>query len=102
MTDDRKTLHSSHRRQLLQAMGAATGLAMVPELSWAQPGGELTVTNWGGDWNDRTVKFIEAPLVESKGIKIVRALNLEPERKAKLLAEKNLPRDTIDIITDCP
>ena len=59
--------------------------------------GELVIANWGGDWNDRCVRFIEAPLVESKGIKIVRALNLEPERKAKLLAEKNLPRGTLSL-----
>ena len=93
---DRKSLLSAERRHLLQAAGAAAGLALAPRLGWSQSG-ELTVTNWGGDWNDRTVRFIEAPLVESKGIKIVRALNLEPERKAKLLAERNLPRGTIDI-----
>ena len=84
------------RRDLLLGAGAATALSMIGMPAHAQSG-ELVVTNWGGDWNDRTVKFIEAPLVESKGIKIVRLLNLEPERKTKLLAERNLPRGTIDI-----
>ena len=93
---DRNAPISARRRQLLQAAGASAGLAMLPGFALAQSG-ELVVTNWGGDWNDRTVKFVEAPLVESRGIKIVRALNLEPERKAKLLAERNLPRGTIDV-----
>ncbi len=85
-----------NRRKLLVGGGAALGLSMTGLPSFAQSG-ELVVTNWGGDWNDRTVKFIEAPLVESKGIKIVRSLNLEPERKTKLLAERNLPRGSIDV-----
>jgi putative spermidine/putrescine transport system substrate-binding protein len=96
MSDDILKTVSATRRRLLQAAGGAAALAAVPRLGWAQSG-ELTVTNWGGDWNDRTVRFVEAPLVESKGIKIVRALNLEPERKSKLLAERNLPRGTLDI-----
>lgn len=91
-----ENLNSSMRRRLLQAAGGAAALASLPRLGYAQSG-ELTVTNWGGDWNDRTVRFIETPLVESRGIKIVRALNLEPERKSKLLAERNLPRGTLDI-----
>lgn len=84
------------RRDLLQIAGATTTLAVAGRSVWAQSG-ELVVSNWGGDWNDRTVRFIEAPLVESKGIKIVRALNLEPERKTKLLAERALPRGSIDV-----
>ena len=75
------------RRDLLLGAGAATALSMIGMPARAQSG-ELVVTNWGGDWNDRTVKFIEEPLVESKGIKIVRMLNLEPERKTKLLEMK--------------
>ena len=55
---------------------------------WAAGSG---VYQWDGS------AFVEAPLVESKGIKIVRTLNLEPERKTKLLAERNLPRGTIDV-----
>jgi len=97
MTDhSKKSPLFQQRRTVIKAAGAAAGLAVAPRFAAAQSG-ELSVTNWGGDWNDRTVKFVEAPLVESKGIKIVRSLNLEPERKAKLLAERNLPRGTIDV-----
>lgn len=93
---DRDTLTSKKRRDILAMGCAAAGLSLVGAPARAQSG-ELSVANWGGDWNDRTVKFVEAPLVESKGIKIVRTLNLEPERKTKLLAERNLPRGTIDV-----
>ncbi|MBV9065106.1 MAG: extracellular solute-binding protein [Methylobacteriaceae bacterium] len=61
-------------------------------------GGILVVSNWGGDWNDRTVRFVEQPLVEAKGIKIVRDLGMEPERKAKLVAERQLRRGSVDVI----
>ena len=84
------------RRELLALGGAAAGLSLWSGPAAAQSG-ELVVSNWGGDWNDRTVRAIEAPLVESRGIKVVRVLNLEPERKAKLLAERNLPRGSIDV-----
>lgn len=89
---------NSDRRRFLQGAGLAAGaLAMgrVPHALAA--GGTVVVANWGGDWNDRTVQHIEAPIVEKAGIKIVRDLGQAPERKTKLMAEKNLPRGTIDI-----
>lgn len=58
---------------------------------------QIVISNWGGDWNDRTVKFIEVPLLEQKGWKIVRDLNTAPQRRTKILAEKNLPRGTLDV-----
>ena len=97
MVDTRdSSLLLPQRRQLVLGGGAAAALSVLGSGAHAQSG-ELVIANWGGDWNDRCVKFIESPLVESKGIKIVRALNLEPERKAKLLAEKNLPRGTLSL-----
>jgi len=85
------------RRAVLMGLGAAG-------LSLAAPGGAfaqektLIVSNWGGDWNERTRKFVEIPLVESQGIKIVHDLGMEPERKAKLLAERRLRRGTVDVV----
>ncbi|KAB1073499.1 ABC transporter substrate-binding protein [Methylobacterium planeticum] len=60
--------------------------------------GTVVVSNWGGDWNQRTVRFVETPLVESQGLTVVRDLGMEPERKAKLLAERRLRRGSIDVI----
>ena len=84
------------RRKVVFGAGASLGLSMLARPVAAQSG-ELVIANWGGDWNDRCMRFIETPLVESKGVKIVRALNLEPERKTKLLAERNLPRGTLSL-----
>lgn len=85
------------RRAVLGALGAGAAVLATPRLVRAQEG-TLVVSNWGGDWNERTIRFVEAPLVESRGIKIVRDLGMEPERKAKLIAEKRLKRGTIDVI----
>lgn len=87
------------RRQFLEAgLAAAAAAGMAGARSaFAQESKRLVVTNWGGDWNDRTVKFIEQPLLEEKGWQIVRDLNEQPQRKTKLLAERRLPRGTVDV-----
>ncbi|MGA7803614.1 ABC transporter substrate-binding protein [Bradyrhizobium sp.] len=87
-----------NRRRFLAAAGAGSILALSGVQVRAEPGGQLVVSNWGGDWNDRTMKLMEQPLVEAKGIHIVRDLGMEPERKSKLLAEQRLPRGTVDVI----
>jgi putative spermidine/putrescine transport system substrate-binding protein len=73
------------------AGGLATGSLQAQEAK------EVVIANWGGDWNTRTVKFIEEPLLESKGVKILRDLDGEPERRTKLLAEMRLPRGRLDV-----
>ncbi|MFG1412272.1 extracellular solute-binding protein [Xanthobacter sp. VTT E-85241] len=98
MTKTFETLLSSpSRRAVLAGLGAGAVALAAPRISRAAEG-TLVVSNWGGDWNERTIKFVEAPLVESQGIKIVRDLGMEPERKAKLIAEKRLKRGSIDVI----
>lgn len=85
------------RRQLM--IGAAGSLAALGFSRHANAqAGQIVVSNWGGDWNDRTQRLMEKPLVESKGIRIVHDLGLEPERKAKMLAERKLPRGTTDVV----
>ena len=85
-----------NRRGLL--VGAASALALLPLARTAlAQSGQIVVSNWGGDWNDRTNRLMEKPLVESRGIRIIHDLGLEPERKAKMLAERRLPRRTVDV-----
>ncbi len=82
----------------LTRRGALAGsVATLLAARTARAAGTLVVANWGGDWNDRTVKFVEAPLVEAKGYRIERMLTLEPERKTKLVAESRFHRGTIDV-----
>ncbi len=87
-----------NRRQLMIGASAGGLLALAGRAARAEPGGQIVVSNWGGDWNDRTVRLMEQPLVESRGIHIVRDLAMETERKSKLLAEQKLPRGTVDVI----
>ncbi|MEO5693800.1 MAG: hypothetical protein ABIQ72_11790, partial [Usitatibacter sp.] len=79
------------RRQFIGAGAALAAASTLSGRAFAQ-NKQIVISNWGGDWSDRTVKFIEAPLLESKGWKIVRDLNTAPQRRTKLVAEKNLPR----------
>jgi putative spermidine/putrescine transport system substrate-binding protein len=85
------------RRQFIGAGLAVAGTGMIGMRAAFAQQKQLVVTNWGGDWNDRTVKYVETPLLEEKGWKIVRDLNEQPQRKTKLLAERRLPRGTVDV-----
>lgn len=90
--------HAS-RRNVLKGLGAAMAATAfgMPGVSFAA-NGTIVVSNWGGDWGERTKKFVEVPLVESQGYNIIRDQGMEPERKAKLLAERKLRRSSIDVI----
>lgn len=98
---DRRSLSPISRRQLIQGLGAGVGTAALAGfggLAQAQAmTGELTVSNWGGDWNSNVVKSLEEPELEAKGMRIRRDLASAPARKTKILAERNLPRGTIDV-----
>jgi len=85
----------SRRGFLHTTVGASLAAGVAPVR--AQPGGELVVANWGGDWNGNVVKSLEAPLLEAKGLTLRRDLASAPARKAKMLAERNLPRGTVDV-----
>ncbi|MCF8209882.1 MAG: extracellular solute-binding protein [Rhodoferax sp.] len=91
---------SPARRHFIQAAaGASAGLvaAASPLTSFGQTQGELVVSNWGGDWNSNVMKAMETPALENNGITVRRDLAAAPARKSKLLAERNLPRGSVDI-----
>lgn len=87
----------SRRGTLGLLLGGVAAAAIAPRRGWAA-GGTIVVSNWGGDWNDRTVRYVEKPLLEDKGFSIVRDLGTEPERKAKLISEKRIRRASADVI----
>ena len=86
------------RRRIIQGLLAGTAMVAMAPGRGSAAGGQVVVSNWGGDWNDRTVRFVEKPLLEDKGFGVVRDLGMEPERKAKLLAEKRIRRSSADVI----
>lgn len=86
------------RRRLLGLLLAGAAVpAILPRRGYAADG-TVVVSNWGGDWNDRTIRFVEKPLLEDQGFTVVRDLGMEPERKAKLLSEKRIRRASADVI----
>ena len=85
------------RRQFIESGLAVAGAGLFGAPHALAQSKQIVISNWGGDWNDRTVKYIEAPLLEQKGFKIVRDLNTSPQRRTKIVAEKNLPRGSLDL-----
>jgi putative spermidine/putrescine transport system substrate-binding protein len=85
------------RRDLLKGAGAAalaTGLGM-PAL--AQAGGRVVVGTWGGDYARLLTKNIEDPFLKPKGMEVVQDQAGDAPRRAKMVAERRLPRGTVDI-----
>ncbi len=85
------------RRTVLAGSAAFTAVGVMGTPALAQDKGEIVIANWGGDWNDRTVKFFEAPIVEKAGYKIVRDLGAIDQRRTKLLAARRLPKAAFDV-----
>jgi putative spermidine/putrescine transport system substrate-binding protein len=77
------------------------GLALTPALS-AIPGfahaaeSNVVVGTWGGDYENLLQKFIE-PMVAKDGIKVIYETGNAPARKAKLKAERNSRRGSMDV-----
>lgn len=86
------------RRQLLTGAATMVATGLVGSPLAAQPKGQIIVANWGGDWNDRTVRFFEQPIVEKAGYSVVRDLAATDQRRTKLLASKRLPKAAFDVV----
>lgn len=85
------------RRDLLKAAGAAALLPALGSAAHAQSGGRVVVGTWGGDYARLLTKNIEEPLLKPKGIEVVQDQASDAPRRAKMVAEKRLPRGTADI-----
>lgn len=77
--------------------GTSGAIALMSGMRTAQAAGQVIVANWGGDWNDRTVQFFEAPIVEKAGFTIVRDLDGVDQRRTKIIASRRLPRAPMDV-----
>ena len=98
MPNEYKTQSVLSRRRMMQALLAGAAVpAFLPARAHAQDQA-VVVSNWGGDWNERTMRHVERPLLEDRGFRITRDLAMEPERKAKLLGEKRIRRASADVI----
>jgi putative spermidine/putrescine transport system substrate-binding protein len=85
------------RRGFLHAT-ALTGVATAIGPSSAKAaGGKVVVGTWGGDYQNLIQKNISAPLLQPQGIEVIYDTGNDSPRKTKMMAEKMLPRGTMDI-----
>ncbi len=85
------------RRELLKGTGAAALAAAAGTPAFAQSGGRVVVGTWGGDYARLLTKNIEDPILKPKGLEVVQDQAGDAPRRAKMVAEKRLPRGTVDI-----
>ncbi|HEV2510604.1 ABC transporter substrate-binding protein [Bosea sp. (in: a-proteobacteria)] len=89
------------RRDVLKGLAAGAGAAVaMPALggrAQAQSGGKVVVGTWGGDYARLLTKNIEDPLLKPKGLEVVQDQAGDAPRRAKMVAERRLPRGTVDI-----
>ena len=87
------------RRRLMQGAGglvAASALSS-PWVARAQGKGRVVVGTWGGDYARLLNKNIEEPYLKPAGWEVVQDQAGDPERRAKMAAERRLPRGTSDV-----
>ena len=84
------------RRRALAALGGTAAAALLPGAAKAQAA-KVIVGTWGGDYARLLTKNIEDPILKGKGIEVVQDQASDAPRRAKLLAERRLPRGTTDI-----
>lgn len=86
---------SPTRRQAL--MGAAAAGLAAPLAAQAQARGRIVVGTWGGDYARLLRKNIEEPILRPQGWEVVQDQASDAPRRAKMVAERRLPRGTVDI-----
>ncbi|GHG98102.1 ABC transporter substrate-binding protein [Pseudodonghicola xiamenensis] len=92
------THYTLSRRALVAGMAGGAAALMLPGRQARAAGGEIVVSNWGGDWNDRTQRLMEKPLLEDRGFVLSHDLGMEADRKAKLMTEKRIRRASVDVV----
>ena len=88
---------SFDRRDLLKGAGAAALATATGMPAFAQSGGRVVVGTWGGDYARLLTKNVEDPILKPKGIEVVQDQAGDAPRRAKMVAERRLPRGTVDI-----
>lgn len=87
------------RRRLMQGAGGlvAASTLSTPWIARAQSRGRIVVGTWGGDYARLLDKNIDEPILRPAGWEVVQDQAGDPERRAKMAAERRLPRGTSDV-----
>lgn len=76
---------------------ASASLLMPAQSAFAQAAGRVAVGTWGGDYAKFLSDYIDTPFMIPQGYEIVQDQAGDPERRAKMVAERRLPRGSIDV-----
>jgi putative spermidine/putrescine transport system substrate-binding protein len=87
----------SRRAVLAGAAALATPVLIRSLGALAQENKKIVVGTWGGDYANLLHKNIEMPFLEPKGWEVVQDTQSDAPRRAKMVAEKRLPRGTSDV-----
>ncbi|MCX7326447.1 MAG: extracellular solute-binding protein [Hyphomicrobiales bacterium] len=89
------------RRTTLKGLGLTAAGALLPAAgsseAAAQAAGRVVVGTWGGDYARLLSKNVEEPFLKTKGFEVVQDQASDAPRRAKMVAERRLPRGTTDI-----
>jgi len=92
-------VHRLTRRRFNAALGASVALGGVGfPRAYADASGPVVVGTWGGDYQNLLQKNIAEPLLAPKGIEVIYDTANDTVRKTKLMAEKRLPRGSMDVV----
>ncbi len=84
------------RRATLAGAAFAAAAAGLPGLGRAQ-GRQVVVGTWGGDYGELLRQNIDLPLVQPQGIEVLQDVAVADPRKAKMLAERQARRGSLDV-----
>jgi putative spermidine/putrescine transport system substrate-binding protein len=84
------------RRRVLAA-GAALAAAPALLSRSAEAAERCVVGTWGGDYARLLRENIDTPILKPKGVDVIQAVGDEAPRLAQLVAQRPLPRGTLDI-----
>lgn len=85
------------RRGFLAGAAGLAGASMLASPAFAQGGGRVAVGTWGGDYAKFLNDYIDTPFMVPQGYEIVQDQAGDPERRAKMVAERRLPRGSLDV-----
>ena len=91
------------RRKLLAGAAALSAPAIISPFGGvigtasAEESKKIVVGTWGGDYANLLHKNVETPFLEPKGWEVVQDTASDAPRRAKMVAEKRLPRGTSDV-----
>ena len=86
------------RRQFNTALAASAALGGLGLPRARAATGPVIVGTWGGDYQNLLQKYIAEPLLAPKGVEVIYDTANDTVRKTKLMAEKRLPRGSMDIV----